>query len=87
MWLLDWIRRLIELIVANFSRNTFTHEIRVNSDPLHNGGTTNPVPGVYTKNVGEELDVTAVPNDGWHFDDWTLEDGTKVTDNPLKLTK
>jgi hypothetical protein len=88
MGLLDDLWRwLIEVITATFKRKTFSHTIAVNSDPTKNGGTTSPVPGTYTKNVGETLEVQAVPNSGWEFVDWTLEDGTKSTENPLKLTQ
>ena len=38
-------------------------------------GTTNPVPGTYTYQVGDTITVTAVPNTGYSFDYWVLSMG------------
>ncbi len=38
-------------------------------------GTTNPVPGTYTYQVGDTITVTAVPNTGYNFDYWVLSMG------------
>ena len=35
-------------------------------------GTTSPAPGTYTYYDGDELTVTAIPNDGYQLLDWTL---------------
>ena len=38
-------------------------------------GTTNPVPGTYTYQVGDTITVSAVPNTGYNFDYWVLSMG------------
>jgi len=35
------------------------------------GGTTEPEPGIYTYQEGEEVKIEAVPDTGWIFDGWT----------------
>lgn len=86
MGLLEALRSLLEalarIINAVFKRKTFTVTV---TDP-EGQGTTVPGVGVYTVNVGDEFSVMATPAEGWEFDHWNLEDGTKPTANPLKLT-
>ncbi len=35
-------------------------------------GTTNPAPGTYTYYDGDEITITAIPNEGYRIVDWTL---------------
>ena len=43
------------------------HTLTINAGP---GGTTDPDPGVYTKNSGDEVYIYADPNEGYDFDHW-----------------
>jgi hypothetical protein len=36
------------------------------------GGTTNPTPGIYALKDATNLQLTAVPNDGWEFSRWVI---------------
>ena len=54
-------------------------------------GTTNPAPGTYNYNIGENYTVTAQPNAGYHFANWTFTQDTavtmlQVTDTALEFT-
>lgn len=46
-----------------------TYNLNISSSP---GGTTDPIPGVYIFNPGEEVEVQAVPNSGYRFNGWLL---------------
>ena len=49
-------------------------------------GTTSPAPGTYTYNVGDTMQVTALPNAGYRFDYWTVSLGfytDTIQTNPL----
>ena len=48
---------------------------------------TDPSMGVYIKDKNQPFTITAVPPKGWKFKDWTMENGTKVIDNPLIIKK
>jgi hypothetical protein len=50
------------------------------------GGTTDPVPGAYPKNSGDVVQITAVPETGYEFDQWTGDvlSGDE-SDNPLSV--
>jgi hypothetical protein len=48
------------------------------------GGTTNPAPGIYTYVNGTQVVITAVPYNGYSFDNWLL-DGLKTTQNPITI--
>jgi len=48
-------------------------------------GTTDPPPGEYTYPEGETVTVEAIPNPGYQFDYWVLDEST-VTDNPITIT-
>lgn len=48
-------------------------------------GSTNPSVGSHTFNVGDSVQLTAIPVSGSTFKDWKL-DGTISTQNPLTLT-
>jgi PKD repeat protein len=60
-----------------------TYELTI---AVEGSGTTDPVPGVYTFDEGTEIDVTAIADAGWGFDQWLL-DGVDVGDaNPYSVT-
>jgi hypothetical protein len=80
----DWARWLSELVKAIFKKKTYQVTVAVDAA---GGGTTNPVPGAYTVNVGDSFTVTAVPDATHTFDHWLLDDGTTSTTNPIVLTK
>lgn len=48
-------------------------------------GTTVPAPGNHIYDVGEEVLITAVPDDDWLFEMWVIN-GTQVYDNPYTVT-
>jgi parallel beta-helix repeat protein len=48
------------------------------------GGATNPSPGTYTYNSGTEVNITAIPNSGYAFSEWSGE--TSRNENPITIT-
>ncbi len=64
--------------VTAYFVKTYQLTISVN---VNEGGTTNPAPGTYTYDEGEEVTVTATPNSGYRFDHWEL-DGSNVGSDP-----
>jgi len=46
------------------------------------GGTTEPSPGIYTYENGTIIEVTAIPESGYSFDYWLLDNQTR-TENPV----
>ncbi len=38
-------------------------------------GQTEPEPGTYYHEEGDEIDMDAIPDEGWKFDEWTDDDG------------
>lgn len=48
------------------------------------GGTANPSPGTYNYTVGTELNVTAIPNTGYSFAYWLLDEEVR-TENPISI--
>jgi len=51
--------------------------------PSTNGATT-PTAGTYTHDFGDEITLTATPNDGYYFDVWTINH-TLYTNNPQTI--
>jgi len=49
------------------------------------GGTTDPAPGTYQADEGSQISVTALASQGWKFDHWLLDGGTR-TENPTIVT-
>jgi parallel beta-helix repeat protein len=49
------------------------------------GGTTNPVPGTYSYIAGENITVAAIPDDGYSFWNWMVDNETRQ-ENPLDIT-
>jgi len=63
-------------LTANFEMIDYTLTLIANPEE---GGTVTGA-GVY--NVGDDVDVDAIPSDGYHFVNWTDEDGNVVSDQP-----
>ena len=55
-----------ETVVANFSQVAHTLTVQLNGN-----GSTNPAAGSYDYGEGALVSITATPNNGWKFDDWT----------------
>ena len=63
-------------LTANFEMIDYTLTLIAN--PAEGGVVTGA--GVY--NFGDEVDVDAIPNEGWAFVNWTDVDGNEVSDQP-----
>ena len=50
------------------------------------GGTTNPPPGTYTYEEDQVATVEAIPNTGYKFDHWELNDTNIGATNPIDIT-
>lgn len=50
------------------------------------GGTTNPAPGVYAYGYGTVVSVTALPNPGYHLNEWELDTVNVGAANPYFVT-
>ncbi len=71
---------------ATFDYNPVNVTLAVNDT---NMGSTNPAPGTYTYNVGNNTNVTATSNYGYHFDHWVLTTGNTndtLHSNPASIT-
>ncbi|UCC38767.1 MAG: right-handed parallel beta-helix repeat-containing protein, partial [Candidatus Aminicenantes bacterium] len=66
------------IITANFIQQ-YTLTIEAGS-----GGTTNPIPGTYTHDEGTSATITATPNSGYTFSNWTGD--VSSTSNPITFT-
>jgi len=49
------------------------------------GGTTDPVPGVYSHPCGSSVDITAIPDAGHRFDHWVLDGSPAGSANPISV--
>jgi hypothetical protein len=49
------------------------------------GGTTSPAPGTYELANAASLDLTAIPNNGWQFDNWVIA-GTPLSHGAYAFT-
>lgn len=70
---------------ATFGYNPVT-VLLVNADT--NRGSVNPVPGLYTFNVGDTVSAQAIPATGYHFSNWTIGMGVltdSMTNNPITM--
>jgi len=59
---------------------TYTLDIMPTTD-----GNTSPAPGVYTYMAGTEVAVTAIPQAGYSFDHWELDDVNIGSSNPVTV--
>ena len=50
------------------------------------GGTTSPVPDIYTYAAGSSIQITAIPNTDYTLDYWELDGINIGTTNPISLT-
>jgi predicted secreted protein len=48
------------------------------------GGTTDPMPGTYVYDLGTEIDITAIPESNYRFQEWSGD--ASGQSNPLKIT-
>ena len=68
---------------ATFAYNPVTVTL-INANPTM--GTTNPVPGTYTFNLGDSIEALATANTGYHFAYWALNMAgatDTIMDNPI----
>jgi PKD repeat protein len=59
---------------AHYTPQVTTYKLKIETTT---GGTTNPAPGTYTYAAGTQVQVTAIPSNGYVFDHWELN-GTNV---------
>jgi hypothetical protein len=59
---------------AHYTPQVTTYKLKIETTT---GGTTDPAPGTYTYAVGTQVQVTAIPSNGYVFDHWELN-GTNV---------
>ena len=64
-------------LTATFAYNPVTVILSVNNA---NWGSTDPAPGTYTYEVGEQATVTATPAEGFHMMGWTINGTVIETD-------
>jgi len=86
-WYRDMSNDNIYIIPTSVTLNMHISSTYQLSISTSDGGTTDPVPGNYTKNCGEVVTVTPIPDSdsGYWFDCWCL-DGKSVYGNPLTVT-
>ena len=65
-------------ITANFVQQQYTLTITAGT-----GGTTEPVPDTYIHDSGTEVSITATPNTGYEFTEWTGD--ASGTTNPITI--
>jgi len=59
---------------AHYTPQVTTYKLKIETTT---GGTTNPAPGTYIYAAGTQVQVTAIPSNGYVFDHWELN-GTNV---------
>ena len=59
---------------AHYTPQVTTYRLKIETTT---GGTTNPAPGTYSYAAGSQVQVTAIPSNGYVFDHWELN-GTNV---------
>jgi len=59
---------------AHYTPQVTTYKLKIETTT---GGTTDPAPGTYTYAAGTQVQVTAIPSNGYVFDHWELN-GTNV---------
>ena len=69
-------------ISANFASDT-TYPLTITASPSA-GGTTDPIPGTHNYAENEMVQVTAIPNSGYHFVNWTGD--ASGTDSVITIT-
>ncbi|HXX87974.1 MAG TPA: hypothetical protein VEH86_05965 [Candidatus Acidoferrum sp.] len=71
----------IQAIFENTTSGTRTLIIWSNSN-----GTTDPPPGTYTYDYGENVTVTAIPQNGTYFGGWMMDQASGGMSNPITVT-
>jgi hypothetical protein len=66
-------------ITANFVLKQYTLTIATDT-----GGTTDPTPGSYTYDSGTQITITATPDSGYEFSNWSGD--VSGTTNPIAIT-
>ncbi len=70
-----------KIITANFIAQ---YKLRIEAGA---GGTTSPSPGVHVYDYGTEVSITATPDTGYRFTDWTGDvPSGHESDNPVTIT-
>jgi ABC-type transport system substrate-binding protein len=72
----------ITTVTDNQSRTTAIYSLNITSTT---GGTTNPVLGTYNYEANTMVQVTAIPNSGYQFDYWELDDVNVGSANPYTV--
>jgi len=76
-------------VTAVFEEEIVEYELSIN---IEGEGSTDPEEGTYTYQEGEEITVSATPEEGWYFEGWTgdhedtEEDITITMDNDKEIT-
>jgi uncharacterized repeat protein (TIGR02543 family) len=63
------------------SRLSFTYFLTITA---RSGGTTDPSPGTHTYDTGTQVTITATPNSGYQFSNWSGD--ASGTTNPITIT-
>ena len=66
-------------VIASFSQIQITHTLTIQ---VNGGGSTAPKVDTYSYDGGTVINITAIPDSGWHFDSWTGD----VTDHDAATT-
>jgi len=66
-------------LFANFAMTDYT--LTLTAQPGVGGTTTGG--GIY--NFGDQVEVDAIPNEGWHFVNWTDDEGNTISDEPFNV--
>jgi hypothetical protein len=69
-------------LTAHFKKIVATITVSVNDAAM---GTTNPAPGGYTVNEGDQGSITAIPNANYRLDHWELDGVNVGNTNPFTL--
>lgn len=68
-------------VTAHFKEKTYYHNLTIN---IEGNGTTEPQEGVHIYEEGENITITAEPEDEWKFHGWT--DDHTSTEKEIKIT-
>jgi len=68
------VMNALHTATAHYTPQVATYRLKIETTT---GGTTNPTPGTYTYAAGTQVQVTAIPSNGYIFDHWELN-GTNV---------
>ncbi len=81
----DKVKHPVDIVESgHYGEPPATYDLTIAVDGV--GGTTDPVPDVYTYAEGTPVDVTAIPDSGYMLDHWTLDDVDVGTASPYTVT-